>query len=249
MNLTGNFSMYRNKVIDLPQEVLTSYPGNGTDKNILGRPVNSFFGFVTDGLFQNQQEVDGHAAQPGKGIGRIRYKDLDANGVINDRDRDYIGDGGPKFTAGLNASFTYRNFDLSFFVQAIQVKVVNDFKTYTDFSSLWTGTNWGSRTLDAWTPSNTGSTIPALTLVDNNNEGRFSTYFIENGSYVKLRNLQVGYNLKNLFKSKVQNARIFIQGSNLLTIKSKSFTGPDPEIPNHAFPVPVIGTIGLNITL
>lgn len=249
MNLTGNFSMYRNKVIDLPEEVLTSYPGNGTDKNILGRPVNSFFGFVTDGLFQNQQEVDAHAAQPGKGIGRIRYKDLDANGVINDRDRDYIGDGGPKYTAGLNASFTYKNFDLSFFIQAIRVKVVNDFKTYTDFSSLWTGTNWGSRTLDAWTPSNASSTIPALTLVDNNNEGRFSTYFIENGSYVKLRNLQIGYNLKNLFKSKVQNARIFVQGSNLLTIKSKSFTGPDPEIPNYGFPVPVIGTIGLNITL
>lgn len=249
MNLTGNFSKYRNEVVKLPKEVLTSYPGNGTDKNILGRPVNSFFGYVADGLFQNQQDVDAHAEQPGKGIGRIRYKDLNADGLINDKDRDYLGDAGPKFTAGLNASFTYKNFDLSFFVQAIQVKVVNDFKTYTDFSSLWTGTNWGSRTLDAWTPSNSSSDIPALTLVDNNNEGRFSTYFIENGSYIKLRNLQLGYNLKNVLKSKVQNARIFLQGSNLLTIKSKSFTGPDPEIPNYGFPVPVIGTIGLNITL
>lgn len=249
MNLTGNFSKYRNEVIALPREVLTSYPGNGTDKNILGRPVNSFFGYVADGLFQNQPDVDVHAEQPGKGIGRIRYKDLNSDGVINDRDRDYLGDAGPKFTTGLNASFTYKNFDLSFFVQAIKVKVVNDFKTYTDFSSLWTGTNWGSRTLDAWTPSNSSSNIPALTLVDNNNEGRFSTYFIEDGSYIKLRNLQLGYNMKNVLRSRFKNMRVFIQGSNLLTIKSKSFTGPDPEIPNYGFPVPVIGTLGLNITL
>jgi hypothetical protein len=233
----------------LPEDVLASYPGNGTDKTVLNRPINSFFGYIADGLFQNADEVNSSAAQPGKGIGRIRYKDLNGDNVIDDKDRDFIGNASPKFTYGLNASFTYKDFDLSFFVQAISIKVTNEFKTYTDFSSLWTGTNWGERTLDAWTPSNQSSTIPALTLIDNNNEGRSSTYFIEDGSYVKLRNLQLGYNLKRVFKSKIQNARVFIQGSNLFTIKSKSFTGTDPETPNYGFPVPVIGTIGLNITL
>jgi len=249
MNLTGNFSLYRNEVTYLPEDVLASYPGNGTDKTVLNRPINSFFGYIADGLFQNADEVNSSAAQPGKGIGRIRYKDLNGDNVIDDKDRDFIGNASPKFTYGLNASFTYKDFDLSFFVQAISIKVTNEFKTYTDFSSLWTGTNWGQRTLDAWTPSNPSSTIPALTLIDNNNEGRSSTYFIEDGSYVKLRNLQLGYNLKRVFKSKIQNARVFIQGSNLFTIKSKSFTGTDPETPNYGFPVPVIGTIGLNITL
>jgi TonB-linked SusC/RagA family outer membrane protein len=248
-NVTGNFSLYRNKVTYLPNNVLASYPGNGTDKTILGRAVNSYFGYVADGLFTSAADVEASATQPGKGLGRIKYKDLNSDGLINDQDRDFIGSNSPKYSAGLNVSISYKNFDMSFFLQGINVDVVNDFKTYTDFSSLWTGTNWGSRTLDAWSPTNTSSTIPALTLVDRNNEGRFSTYFIENGSYLKLRNLQVGYNIKNAFNLKVQNAKIFIQGSNLFTIKSKSFTGPDPEIPNYGFPVPVVGTIGLNLTL
>jgi TonB-linked SusC/RagA family outer membrane protein len=248
-SLTGNFSLYRNKVTYLPKDVLASYPGNGTDKNVLGRPINSYFGYVADGLFTSQAEVDAYATQPGKGLGRIKYKDLNSDGIVNDLDRDFIGDNSPKYTYGLNVSVSYKNFDLSFFLQGINVDVVNDFKTYTDFSSLWTGTNWGSRTLDAWSPSNPNSGIPALTLVDRNNEGRFSTYFIENGSYLKLRNLQISYNLKNALNMKMQNLRVFVQGSNLFTIKSKAFTGTDPEIPNYGFPVPIVGTIGVNITL
>jgi len=248
INLTGNFSLYRNKITYLPKEVIASYPGNGTDKTILGRPANSFFGYVADGIFQNQSEVDNAAIQPGKGVGRIRYADLNSDGLIDAQDRDFIGNSTPKYMYGFNTSVNWKNFDLSFFFQGINVKVQNEFKTYTDFSSLWTGTNWGERTMDAWTPQNTGSDIPALTLVDRNNEGRFSTYFIENGSYLKLRNAQIGYNFKKLNNLKIQNARLYLQGSNLFMIKSKSYTGPDPEIPNFAFPVPVIGTIGLNVT-
>jgi hypothetical protein len=171
--------------------------------------------------------------------------------VINDKDRDFIGNGSPDFLYGINVSVDYKNFDLSFFVQGVQgVLEYNQYKTYTDFASLWTGTNWGTRTLQAWTPQNTNSTIPALTLVDRNNEGRSSTYFYEKGSYLKLRNIQLGYNLKGLLKGiKVQNARVYIQGSNLLTIKSKSFTATDPENPNYGYPVPVIGTIGFNLSL
>jgi TonB-linked SusC/RagA family outer membrane protein len=248
--ITGNYSHYRNQVTYLPKPVIASYPGNGTDKTILGRPINSTFGYVTDGLFTSQAEVDKHAEQPGKGLGRIRYKDLNSDGVINDLDRDFIADGNPDFLYGLNVYLEYKNFDLSFFLQGVHgIEVYNDYKTYTDFSSLWVGTNWGVRTLDAWTPSNPTSTIPALTLVNRNNEGRLSTYFMENASYLKLRNLQIGYNLKNAFKLKLQNARIYLQGSNLFTIKNKGFTAPDPENPNYAFPIPVIGTIGLNLTL
>lgn len=249
--ITGNYSFYRNKVTYLPTDLLTAYPGNGTDKNILGRPINSFFGYVADGLFKSQKELDGSAAQVGKGLGRIRYKDLNGDGVIDDKDRDYIGDSNPKFLFGLNASIQYKNFDVSFFIQGVEgITVFNDFKTYTDFSSLWVGTNWGSRVLDAWTSQNPNSSIPALTLVNRNNEGRLSTYFLEKGSYVKLRNLQIGYNLKDLHKNSIlQNARIYIEGSNLFTIKSKSFTATDPENPSYGFPIPVIGTIGLNISL
>ncbi|HVW58377.1 MAG TPA: SusC/RagA family TonB-linked outer membrane protein, partial [Puia sp.] len=250
LTVTGNISSFRNNVTYLPKEVLTSYPGNGTDKTILGHPVNSFFGYVADGLFRSQKDLDESADQVGKGLGRIRYKDLDHSGTIDDKDRDYIGSSDPRFIYGLNVALTYKDFDLSFFLQGVQgTTVYNDFKTYTDFSSLWVGTNWGTRVLSAWTPQNPNSSIPALTLVNRNNEGRMSTYFLEKGSYLKLRNLQIGYNLKRALGGRLQAARVYVQGSNLFTIKSRSFTATDPENPSYGFPIPVIGTIGLNVTL
>ncbi len=231
--------------------MLTAYAGNGQDKTILGHAINSVFGYVADGLFTSQKEVDEYGNQPGKGVGRIRFKDLNGDNVINDKDRDYISSGVPDFSYGLNVSLRYGHFDLSFFLQGVQgIDVYNNYKTYTDFSSIWPGTNWGERTLDAWSPQNTGSSIPGLTLVDRNNEGRTSSYFIENGSYLKLRNLQLGYDLKHLVRSgRIKSIRLFLQGSNLFTIKSSQFTAPDPEQPNYAYPIPAMGTVGLNISL
>lgn len=249
-SISGNVSRYLNKVTELPSTVLTAYPGNGTDQVILGHAITSTFGYVADGLFQNQQDVENSPAQPGKGLGRIKYRDLNGDNVINDRDRAYINDGVPDFVYGLNLNVRWKNFDVSVFFQGVQgIDVSNTYKTFTDFASLWPGSNWGTRTLNAWTLQNTGSTIPALTLNNNNDEGRTSTYFIENGSYLKMRNLQIGYNLKDAFKSvKISNARIFVQGLNLLTIKNKGFTGPDPENPDNAYPLPVIGTLGLDLS-
>jgi len=251
VTLTGNVSSYRNKITKLPAEVLTSYAGNGTDKIILGRSVNSMFGYVADGIFQNQAEVEAHADQQGgEDIGRIRYRDLDDNGIINDRDRDYIGLKDPKFSYGLNASLTFRNFDFTFFLQGVQGHDVdNTYKSLTDFPMLWSGSNWGRRTLGAWTPQNTGSSIPAITLVNTNNEGRFSTYFIEKGSYLKLRNIQLGYTLGDAVQRiKAKSLRVYIQANNLATIKSKTYTAPDPENPGNAYPIPVMYTAGLNVT-
>lgn len=250
LTVTGNVATYRNKITELPDEILTSYPGNGTDKTILGRSINSMFGYVADGIFKSEEEVEDHATQVGKGVGRIRYKDLNDDGVIDDLDRDYIGNRDPKFSYGLNTSLSYKSFDLSFFWQGVQGNDVdNTYKSLTDFPTLWSGSNWGSRTLDAWTPQNSNSTIPALTLVDTNNEGRFSTYFIEKGSYLKLRNIQVGYTIKNaLARFNVQNFRVYVQGSNLLTIKSDTYTAPDPESPNNAYPIPAIYTVGFNLS-
>jgi TonB-linked SusC/RagA family outer membrane protein len=250
IDLSANISSYRNKVTKLPVEVLTSYPGNGTDKTILGRSVNSIFGYVADGLFTTQAEVDNSAAQPGKGLGRIRYKDLNNDGVIDDKDRDYIGSFDPDFSYGLNTTLHYKAFDFTFFLQGVQGNdVYNTYKVLTDFTSLQPGANWGTRVLQAWTPQNPTSTIPALTTVDRNNEGRGSSYYVENGSYLKLRNVQLGYDLKKALKGlKVQNARIFIQANNLLTIKSKSYTATDPENAVNNFPIPIITSLGVNVT-
>jgi TonB-linked SusC/RagA family outer membrane protein len=249
-SVSANIATFRNKVTYLPSEIVTAYAGNGTTQTIIGHSINSVFGWVADGLFTSQDQVNNSAAQPGKGLGRIRYKDLNGDNVINDQDRTYISNGNPDFTYGLNLTFKWKNLDVSAFFQGVQgLQVYNSYKTFTDFTSLWPGSNWGPRVLQAWTPARPTSTIPALTLANNNDEGRTSTYFLENGSYMKLRNLQIGYNFKSAFRSvKFQNARIFIQGINLFTAKSKGYTATDPENPGNGYPLPRIGTIGLDLT-
>ena len=250
LNLTGNIAAYRNKVTYLPSDVLTGYPGNGTTQTVLGRSINSEYGYVAQGIFSSAAEVTNSAAQPGKGLGRIRYADLDGNGVIDQNDQKFLGTSDPNFTYGLNTAVGYKNLTLTFFFQGVQGGLVyNSYKYLTDFTSLATGSNWGTRTLSAWTPKNTSSTIPALTLVDANNEGRYSSYFLESGSYLKLRNVQVAYDIRSLLKkAKLQRATVYIQASNLLRFKSSSYTGPDPENPGNAYPIPVITTIGVNFS-
>ncbi|MFA6403904.1 MAG: TonB-dependent receptor [Salinivirgaceae bacterium] len=251
-DVSANFSTLNNEVVSMPEDLIMRTPNSVllTSDKFIGHSMRSYYGYVADGLFQNETEVTNHAQQTGKDVGRIRYKDLNGDGVINENDQQFIGVNDPKYALGLISKVEYKNFSLEFFFQGIfGIDVYNDNKTYTDFASLWPGTNWGDRTLDAWTTSNTSSTIPALTTIDKNNEGRVSTYFIESGSYFKLRNVQLGYTLNKNKVSKfgMESVRLYIQGQNLMTIKSKSFTGPDPETANNAFPIPVAINFGVNI--
>ena len=111
------------------------------------------------------------------------------------------------------------------------------------------GSNKGNRLLGAWNTNNTGSTIPMLTTSNTADEGRASSYFVENGSYLKLRTLQLGYNVPSSFlsKFKMTNARIYVSGQNLLTIKSKSLTCPDPENPDWNYPLATSVSFGVQI--
>lgn len=246
IDLSANASNYRNRVVHLPDEVVNAYGGNGRDKNILNRSINSLFGYVHDGLFNSEEEVAAHADQPGKGLGRIKYVDINSDDVIDDDDRDWIGVGDPLLAYGFNADVSWGSFSLNIFLQGITgLDVFNDTKLYTDFASVQ-GTNYGRRTLSAWTPDNPDTTIPALSLSDNNWESRTSTYFMESGSYLKLRNLQISYSLGSTF---FQNARIFLQGQNLFTIKDERFTGPDPENPGNGYPIPSMYSLGINVSL
>lgn len=255
ISLTGNISHYKNKVVKLPEDVINSYAGNGNDQTILGRPLNSMFGYVADGLFQNQAEVDAHVTQAGKGIGRIRYKNINGDDKIDDEDRTWLGVKDPDFIYGLNIGLTWKDFDLSMFWNGVVGAMVdNGVKRYSDFISFFGGHNYGTRTLDAWTPQNSSSTIPALALNDRNNEARFSTYFIENGSYLKLANVELGYTIPHHIISKafITNARVYVMGQNLLTLKKgwgdNAFTGVDPEVPNLAYPIPYTFTVGINLS-
>ena len=127
---------------------------------------------------------------------------------------------------------------------------VYDVKSQTDFWSLnETGSNKGVRLLDAWTQANSGSTIPALTLTDKNFERRFSTYFVENGAYMKLRNVQLGYTFPKSIAGKIKasNLSVYVSGQNLFTLKSKSFSGIDPEAAGFGYPIPTMVTTGLKV--
>lgn len=251
--ITGNIAAYRNKITELPATVAANgtFGGNGV-YSVIGHPMGSQVGYIADGIFKSQEEVDQHALQEGAGVGRIRWRDLDGDGAITEKDQEWIYDPTPDFTYGLNVNLQYKDFDFSMFWQGSQgADVISDLKKETD---LWSGLNIGflnkgSRLLDAWTPSNPNSDIPALTRSDVNNEKRVSTYYVEDGSFLKLRNIQFGYTLpvKITSKAHINKLRFYVSAQNLLTIKSKNFTGVDPENPNYGYPIATNVTFGVNL--
>jgi TonB-dependent starch-binding outer membrane protein SusC len=258
-SIRGNFSHFADEITYLPESVVRNYAGN-TEQTIIGHSSTSMFGYVTDGLFQSQPEVDAYAAQPGKGIGRIRYKDLNKDGIIDQLDQDWLGTTNPKLIYGVTGEISYKNFSLTIFFRGVQGTLVEDMakQEKNSFLGLLAGQNKGVSLLDAWTPHNTGSTIPMLSFSNNNTEDRNSDYIIVNGSFFKLQTLQLNYNLPaNIVKSiKLQSVRFFCAGENLVLLFDKkganAFTGPDPETPVTQFtgyPKPIKITFGCDISL
>lgn len=253
-DITANISAYRNKITALPTTVEANgtFGGNGV-KSVVGHPMGAQVGYVADGIFKSQEEIDNHATQEGAGLGRIRWKDLNGDGKITEADQDWIYNPVPDFSYGFNIYLEYKNFDFTAFFQGVQgVDVISDLKKETD---IWAGLNIGflnkgKRLLDAWSTTNPDSDIPALSLSDNNNEKRVSSYWVENGSYLKLRTIQLGYNFPQTLAAKLamQRLRMYVSAQNLLTIKSSNFTGVDPENPNYGYPIPLNITFGINVT-
>lgn len=251
VDVSFNVSSAKNKVVSLPEDVVNSFGGNGTDKTILGHSINSIYGYVADGLFQNQAEIDAHATQAGAGLGRVRWKDLDGNGVIDEDDQMFFADTDPDYTYGFNLSLKYKNWDFNMFWQGVEGgQIRNGWRGFTDFTSLNIGSNYGDRVLNAWTVDNTDSNVPALTLIDNNGEGRQSSLFWEEGTYLKLRNLSIGYTPDEQWLNQygISSARIYLQGSNLITITPSGTLSQDPETPDGNFPIPRRITLGVNLS-
>ncbi|MBD0376915.1 MAG: SusC/RagA family TonB-linked outer membrane protein, partial [Flavisolibacter sp.] len=249
-SISGNASHFKDRITQLPPEVRTAYPGN-VDQTILGHSQLSVFGYVTDGIFQTQGEVDKHAAQTGKGIGRIRYKDLNNDGVINALDQTWLGTLLPSLEYGLRIDLDYRNFDLSIFGSGVAGKTgVDPAHNFNSFFAV--NQNNGPGVLNAWTPQNPNSKTPMLSLVNRNNETRTSDFFMVNGSYFRLRNVQFGYALpKSLVsRAKMESLRLYLIGQNLFVLKSKEYFSKDPErIGGFGnWPQPSTYTFGVNVT-
>lgn len=251
IDLNANVDFFRNKVTYLPSTTTGSY-AHTSKENLVesGKPYGSSVGYIVTGIFQNQAEVEA-SGQANARVGGLKYADLDGNGLITSDDQDWIYNPVPAFSYGLNLALNYKNFDLSMFWQGVcNQDVYNGQKAQTDFWSITdAGSNKGNRLLGAWNTNNTDSTIPALTTNNTADEGRASTYYVENGSYLKLRNLQIGYNIPSTFltKFKMSNARVYLAGKNLLTIKSKDLTCPDPENPNWNYPLATSISFGIQI--
>lgn len=253
-----NLSYYKNEITDLPSDIYYTYGGgNGVDQTIVGQPFGAWMGYKTDGLFRTQAEVDEYLAKydvriGDPGVGRIRYVDIDGNGIIDTSDQTWLGSDQPKIIAGLNLGASWKGFDLSMFFNGMVRDVYNNSKFYTDLFPLWNG-NHSTRLLDAMDAWNryeeTGvydCDVPALVAADTNNEGRLSEYFIENGSFIKMKNLTLGYTFPETFtkKLKLSNARVYFQAQNLFTITK--YTGADPEGLGYTYPQPRSYTFGLS---
>jgi TonB-linked SusC/RagA family outer membrane protein len=211
-----------------------------------------FFGYKTDGIFQSQSEVNSHATQNGAAPGDIRFVDVNSDGIINDSDRTEIGDPFADFTIGWNLAVDYKNFDFSVFTYA---SVGNDI--YRAYERNLNYTNRFASTLDRWTGAGTSNSEPRVSFIDSNNNRRASDRYIEDGSYLRIKNIQLGYTFPESFANQIgfDEIRAYTQVKNLLTLTE--YSGYDPEISNDGvlntgidigtYPQPRTWSMGLNI--
>ncbi|MBC7536100.1 MAG: TonB-dependent receptor, partial [Ferruginibacter sp.] len=243
-NVSGNISVIQNKVLKLAEGVANieaGADGDFTDGfNVTntepGSAIQSFYGWQTEGIFQNAADVTKHAVQAaGTAPGDLKFKDVNGDGVIDANDRVFLGSFIPKFTYALNAGANYKNFALSVFFQGVQGnKIYNATRTATE--GMIRFFNAGTQVLNAWTPTNTNTNIPRAISADPNNNARPSPRFIEDGSYLRLKNIILSYNipdksLQSLTKGAVKNISIYISAQNILTFTK--YTGFDPEVGNR----------------
>lgn len=252
LDISANADFFRNRVTSLPASATGSYAHTSKQTLVQSKqPYGSIVGYVVEGLFQTQEEVDA-SGQANARVGGLKYADLNGDNVITADDQDWIYNPVPAFSYGINIGLTYKDFDLSMFWQGVCDKdVYNNQKFQTDFWAVTdAGSNKGSRLLDAWNTNNTDSNIPRLSTTNTADEGRASSYFVENGSYLKLRTLQLGYTVPSsiLLKLKMTSARVYLSGQNLLTIKSSSLTCPDPENPDWNYPLSTSISFGLQLS-
>ncbi len=252
-----NVTAMKNKVTGLMDDIYYTWGGgNGRDKSIVGQALGSWMGYKTDGIFRTQEEVDAYKAQykvsfGSPAVGRVRYVDTNGDGEINDRDRTWLGTDLPKAQFGLNLSANYKDFDLSMFFSSIIRDAWNNSKYYTDFFPLWTG-NHGTQLLDAANAYENylangyyASDVPAPAIDNSNSEGEGSDYYIEDGSFLRLKSLSLGYSLPRHIQSKLslKGARIYFQAQNLFTITK--YTGADPEGLGYPYAMPRQYTFGI----
>ncbi|AMJ66261.1 SusC/RagA family TonB-linked outer membrane protein [Hymenobacter sp. PAMC 26628] len=243
---TFNISGYKTRLVSLGAGV--PYNGLGSLSGTIVRydanqAFGAFYGYVADGLIQTQEELNALNAgalagkaksanyqNAGTAPGDIKFKDLNGDGVITDADRTFIGNPNPNYTFGLTNTLGYKGFDLSFFIQGVQGNDVYNLNRYITEGALYGTTNGTTNVLNRWTGTGTSNDVPRAIVGDPNNNLRVSTHYIEDGSYVRLKNLTLGYTLPRTLMSRISASqlRVYVTAQNLVTLTK--YTGFDPEV-------------------
>ena len=240
-----NASAYQSQITDLgigkPFNGQGIRGGGTLVRYDVGQPLGSFYGYVADGIFQSADELNAlNAKSPtkfyqssGTAPGDIKFKDINSDGVVNDKDRAFIGNPNPDFTYGLNNTFGFKGFDLNVFLQGSQGNDVYNLNRYYLEGGLAAATNAGTIALDRWTPTNTNTTIPRAVFNDPNQNNRISSHYVEDGSYMRIKLLTLGYTLPAGLLSTLhsQRIRVYVSAQNLATFTK--YTGFDPELGNQ----------------
>lgn len=233
-SLSANISTNRNRVTSLNSgQPIFAQLNSGKQSAITitqeGKEIGAFYGYVMEGTFKDATDVSGHASQPGSAPGDIKFKDLDGNGVINALDRTVIGSPTPKFAYGFSTNFNYKNVDLVLFLHGKQGQDLYNL-VWADLNEGEGDNNATTEMLRRWTPANTNTNVPRAVTGNPGQNTRPSSRFIEDGSFLRIQNVQLGYSLSNVLTRKLslQRVRIYLSGQNLHTFTK--YKGFNPEI-------------------
>lgn len=230
-SITGNFSHYKNKIVDLPDP---GYFASGTARNEEGHPTGVFYGYKVMKIFDSQEEVDNAPTQDGAAPGRFRYVNTDGDDKITADDRQYLGSPHPDFTYGFILSTQYKGFDLAAQFYGVHGNTIyNQVRMSTEFFQSNVTANKSRKLLNAWTPDNTNTSVPKIENVQSfSTTSAFNSYALESGSYFRLKTLTLGYtfnpNTSFMRMLQISNLRLYVQASNLFTITN--YSGADPDI-------------------
>jgi len=253
-DVSVNFSKNINKVTKLSNSQAALFAGGS--RTVVGESIGVFYGYVMDGIFQTAADVSNHPFQTtGTAPGDVRFKDLNSDNKINQADRTTIGNPWPKGSYGLSSNFRYNAFDLNLALNAVYGNdILANWKYFTQGSNFY---NKDTDMLNAWNGEGTSNTIPRLNVNDPNDNMRASSYYIEDGTYLRLQNVQLGYTYPHKIFNKAQKLRLYLAARNLITLTK--YRGFDPEIGSPGstlivgtdegyYPQPRIFTAGLNLS-
>lgn len=253
--IAPNFYTVNNEILEIGnQEFIT---GAGT-RNIVGRSLGEHYGWVFDGIFQSNDEVANAAFQaPGTAAGDIRFRDLNEDGIINDEDRTFLGQGLPTYYYGINITAKYKNFDFTIFGQGSGGNLINS-NLYRGLMPTTGYTNWHEDILNRWTPENPSTTVPRVVFGDPNNNQRDSNRpgWLQSGNYFRLNTISLGYTLPDAVSSKfnLSNARFYVTFQNVAVFSEYEGYNPDfqagilnPGFDFGTYPRPMTTMIGAQL--